>query len=97
MDKTIYETDRGSYNRSGWKNRKKRMRKMGMNRGEWHTMSNDEWNQGELRDGMIVKNASGRPTLYRVIIDYGRILLEHMKTGKIKHIDNPDSYKWVSG
>ena len=66
MRKTIYETERGSYNRTGWKNLKKRMRKMGLKSGEWHTLSRDCLTLDSVRKGMFIKNKSGGP-LYRVI------------------------------
>lgn len=95
--KTIYDSERSSYNRTGWKNRKRRLRVMGLRSGDWHTMSSQTMNEGVMRNGMVVQNITGRPTQYRVIVEYGRVLLEHLRNGKVREINNPGSYKWVRG
>lgn len=94
MKETIYDVMRPG-SRNQWKRRKKQLRKMGLNSGDWHTMSLEQLSEYTIRKGMTVQNVTGRPALYEVIQQRSRLMLVNLKTNKVKELDNPRKYRWV--
>ena len=63
---TIYNQERQSYSRTGWKNRKKQLRKHGLKPGEWYRLSYEGITLSTVRKGMYIQNKKGGP-IYRVL------------------------------